>query len=65
MLLLICMTQHLSKVWSSIHEKVKQHWEKSVAYKKSVHIQLHQFAATKALKKYIAIKAPIYIICKH
>ena len=27
--------QHLSNIWSSIHEKVKQHWgwvEKSVAY---------------------------------
>ena len=27
--------QHLSNAWSSIHEKVKQHWgwvEKSVAY---------------------------------
>ena len=30
----------LSNIWSSIHEKVKQHWEaelkKSVAYKKGV-----------------------------
>ena len=29
--------QHLSNIWSSVHEKVKQHWElveKSVAYKK-------------------------------
>ena len=35
----LCIKQHLSKVWSSIHEEVKQHWgwvEKSVAYKKSV-----------------------------
>ena len=31
--------QHLNNIWSSIHEKVKQHWgwvEKSVAYKKRV-----------------------------
>ena len=34
---LICIKQHLSKIWSSIQEKVKQHWgwvEKSAAYKK-------------------------------
>ena len=34
----ICTKQHLSNFWSSIHEKVKQHWgwaEKSVAYKKA------------------------------
>ena len=32
-----CIKQHLSNIWSSIHEKVKQHWgwvEKSDAYKK-------------------------------
>ena len=23
---LICIKQHLSKIWSSNHEKVKQHW---------------------------------------
>ena len=31
--------QHLSNIWGSIHEKVKQHWgldEKSVSYEKSV-----------------------------
>ena len=39
MMMLLCVKQHLSNIWSSIHEKVKQHrdWvEKSVAYKKSV-----------------------------
>ena len=38
--MVICIKQHLSNIWSSIHEKVKQHWgwvEKSVAYKKSVY----------------------------
>ena len=25
-LICICITQHLSYIWSSIHEKVKQHW---------------------------------------
>ena len=34
----ICIKQHLNNIWSSNHEKVKQHWgwlEKSVAYKKA------------------------------
>ena len=38
MMMLIRIKQHLSNIWSSIHEKVKQHWgwvEKSVAYKKA------------------------------
>ena len=37
MMMLICIKQHLSNIWSSIHEKVKQHRglvEKSVAYDK-------------------------------
>ena len=32
------MKQHVSDIWSSIHEKFKQHWgwvEKDVAYKKA------------------------------
>ena len=32
-IMIICIKQHLSNIWSSIHEKVKQHWgwvEKSV-----------------------------------
>ena len=36
-MMLICIKQHLSNIWRSIYEKVKQHWgwvEKSVAYKK-------------------------------
>ena len=39
MMMLICIKQHLSNIWSSIYEKIKQQWgwiEKSVAYKKSV-----------------------------
>ena len=35
MIMLICMKQHLSNTWGSIHEKVKYHWgwaEKRVAY---------------------------------
>ena len=37
--MVICIKQHLSDIWSSNYEKVKQHWgwaEKRVAYKKSV-----------------------------
>ena len=26
MMMLICIKQHLSNIWSWIHEKVKQHW---------------------------------------
>ena len=40
-MMLKSIKQHLSNIWSSIHEKVKQHWhwveKKSVAYKKSVY----------------------------
>ena len=40
MIVLICNQQHLSNIWSSIHEKLKQHWgwvKKSIAYKKIVY----------------------------
>ena len=40
MMMLICIKQYLSNIWSSIHERVKQHWgwvEKGVAYKESVY----------------------------
>ena len=39
MIMVLSIKQCLSKIWSSIHEKVKQHWswdEKCVAYKKCV-----------------------------
>ena len=35
-MMLLCLKQHLSNIWSSIHEEVKQHWgwvKNSVAYK--------------------------------
>ena len=37
-MILICITQHLSNIWNSSHKKVKQHWacvKKSIAYKKT------------------------------
>ena len=41
--MVVCIKQHLSNMWSSIHEKVKQHWgwvayKRSVVYKKSVYL---------------------------
>ena len=36
-MMLICIKQRVSNIWSSVHEKVMQHWDwfkKSVAYKK-------------------------------
>ena len=41
MMMLICIKKHLSNIWSSSHEKVKQHWdwvEKERAYKKSMYL---------------------------
>ena len=40
-MMVICIKQHISNIWGSVHEKVKQHWgwiEKTVAYKKSVYL---------------------------
>ena len=42
----VSIKQHLSNIWRSIHEKVKQHWgwvEKSVAYKKAFILPLRLF----------------------
>ena len=40
MMMLICINQHLSNIWSSPHKKIKQHWgwaeEKRCLYKKRV-----------------------------
>ena len=27
MMMLICVKQHLSNTWSSVHEKAEQHWD--------------------------------------
>ena len=42
-MVIICIKQYLSNIWSSIHEKFKQYWEwveKSVAYEKKACILL-------------------------
>ena len=39
MMMVIGNKQHLSKIWSSMYEKVKQQWgwaKKSIAYKKAL-----------------------------
>ena len=41
-MMVVSMKQHLSNIWSSIHEEVKQHWNwvnKMVAHKKSVYYE--------------------------
>ena len=43
-MMVISIKQHLSNIWSSIHGKVKQHWdwdEKSVAYKKACILEVY------------------------
>ena len=42
-MMVMCNKQHLSNIWSWIHGKVKQYWnklKKSVAYKKSVYLNI-------------------------
>ena len=57
-MIVICIKQHLSNIWSSIHEKAKQYWgrveKKSVAYKKPYSIKL-----------YIFIFSTVYSLCHH
>ena len=39
-MMVICIKQHLSNIWGSIHEKIKQRWgcvEKNAADKKTVY----------------------------
>ena len=46
MMMLVYIKQHLSNIWSSIHEKVKPHWvwgKKSVAYKKKMYSKNNRF----------------------
>ena len=43
MMTLICVKQHLSDIWSSIHEKVKQNrvcWKKALLIKKSEQLKI-------------------------
>ena len=41
--------QHLSNIWSWIHEKVKQHWIESVACKKTIYFQWNIAATGKQM----------------
>ena len=44
MVMLVCIKQHLSNIWSSIHGKVKQHWgwveKKCCLLKKSMYLKM-------------------------
>ena len=54
MMMLICIRQHLSNIWSSIPEKVKQHWgwvKKCVAYNKKACNALYDIVETSLLNK--------------
>ena len=49
-MMFIRIKQHVNNIWSSIHEKVKQHWgwvEKSVAYKKKACISIAKVNSAK------------------
>ena len=61
-MMVICITQHLSNNWSSIHGQIKQHWgwvEKSVAYKKKACKQKQPFADV-FQNSYLLLKIPHY-----
>ena len=51
-----CIKQHLSNIWNSIHEKVRQHWgsfkKKLSLYKKSVYICFNFSKLTSKSHKY-------------
>ena len=43
--MVICIKQHVSNIWNSIHEKVKEHWGwvevKNIVYKKNRASKIH------------------------
>ena len=48
MMKLLCIKQHISNIWSSIHEKVKQHWgwvgkKLCLYYKRSAYLCIFMF----------------------
>ena len=61
-MMVICIKEHLSNNWSSIHGQIKQHWgwvEKSVAYKKKACKQKQPFADV-FQNSYLFLKIPHY-----
>ena len=60
MVMFISIKKHRSNIWSSAHEKVKQHggWveKKSVAYKKSVYCKIDSFHKLLRYQNYSNIK---------
>ena len=62
-MMVVSMKQHLSNIWSSIHEEVKQHWNwinKIVAYKKSVYYE-SKLSVTTTQKPLYIDSALIYV----
>ena len=59
MVMLLCIKQHLSNIWSSIHEKVKQNWgwitKKALLIKKCV---IHKLDLNKAWTA-VALYGPV------
>ena len=46
MMMLICIKQHLSNIWGSVYEKVKQHWgrvEKKCCLKKKKRVDGNEY----------------------
>ena len=52
-MMVVCIKQHLSNIWTSVHDKVKQHWDwvekKNVTYKKSMYFLTFLFCILKVL----------------
>ena len=66
MMWLICIKQHLSNIWSWIHEKVKQHWawvEKKLCLQGSYKAKALAWPETKNLVYFLLRKVPIRSIC--
>ena len=48
-MMIVCTKQNLGNIWSTNHEKGKQHWgwvEKSVAYKKACKLEIKKNQTT-------------------
>ena len=67
-MMVIYIKQHLSNIWSSIHEKVKQHWgwtEKSVAYKKACNSQNISVTSLKKSYQYTLTRGEVELAKLH
>ena len=63
-MMFICIKQHLSNIWSSVHEKFKQHWgwvEKALLIKKRVEHNPDKYAFCFLFFLYLNIKIPFNV----